>query len=106
MPTINLTALAKIALKLIIIGILATIIIGYVGSLVNILIDVITHLKGSINAVNGLNMGWFSNAIGLVDFLNALMQSLFIAGGIFLSGIITILGFKWGSKFYNNLLKV
>ena len=106
MPTISLTELAKIALKIIIIGILATIIIGYVGSLINVLTDVIGHLKGSLNSVNGLNMGWFSNAIGLVDFLNAFMQSLFIAGGIFLSGVITIFTFKIGSKFYNNLLKV
>ena len=106
MPTISLTELAKIAGKLIVIALLSALIIGFIGNLINTFTTIIQHLTGATNSINGLNLGWFAGAIGLTDFLNALMQSLYIAGGIFLSGIITIYSFKTGMKFYNNLLKV
>jgi len=106
MPTINLTELAKIALKLLLMGVLAGIIISFVGSFITTLSDVISRMSGAGSAVAGLNLGWFAGAIGLVDFLNALMQSLFIAGGILISGVITILTFKFGMKFYTNLMRV
>ena len=106
MPTINLTELAKIVIKLILIGILASIIISFVGSFVTTLSDIISRMSGAGDSISGLNLGWFAGAIGLVDFLNALMQSLYIAGGILISGVITILSFKFGIKFYNNLMKV
>jgi len=106
MPTISLTELAKISGKLIVIALLSALIIGFIGSLINTFTTIIQHLTGATNSVNGLNLGWFASAIGLTDFLNALMQSLYVAGGIFLSGIITIYSFKTGMKFYNNLLKV
>ena len=106
MPTINLTDLAKIVIKLLIIGILSTIIISFVGNFMTTLSDVVVRMSGAGDSVSGLNLGWFANAIGLVDFLNSLMQSLYISGGILISGVITILSFKFGTKFFTYLIKV
>ena len=106
MPTINLTEIAKIIGKLIVIAILAGIILQFVGNFVGIISTILSKLGGISSSVNGLNLGWFANAIGLVSFLNSLMVSLYVAISILISGIATILGFKFGIRFFGNLLKI
>ena len=106
MPNIDLVGIAKIALKLLIIALLATLIVTFVGHFATYLITVIQHLTGALSTVNGVNLGYFANAIGLVTFLNSLMQSLYIAGSILISGVISILTFKYGIRLYNSLMKM
>ena len=106
MPNISLVELAKILVKLGLIALLASIILGFVSSFVSIVISLINGMSNSLSGLNGVNLGWFANAIGLVSMLNSLLQSLYIAGSILISGIITILTFKFGIRFYENLMKV
>jgi len=106
MPNISLVELAKILIKLTLIALLTTVIISFVGNFTTMIIQVISNLTGSLNSVNGVNLGWFANAIGLVSMLNSLMQSLYIAGSILISGVVTILSFKFGIRFYENLMRV
>jgi len=106
MPTINLTQLAQITAKLIVFGILTGLILTFVGSFVGIISTIISQMSGASSSVNGLDLGWFANTIGLVSFLNSLMQSFYYAGSIFVSGLVTIIGFKFGIKFYQNLMKI
>jgi len=106
MPTINLTLIAQIAGKLIIFGILAGILLSFVGSFYEIISTIIGKMSGVSSSVNGLNLGWFANAIGLVSFLNTLMVSLYVAVSIFVSGLVTILGFKFGIRFYQMLMRI
>jgi len=106
MPTISLTELAKIASKIIIIAILAGIILSFVGSFVSIISNIFSKLSGISASVNGLNLGWFANAIGLVSFLNSLMVSFYVAISILVSGTVTILSFKFGIQFYKNLMRI
>ena len=106
MPTFNLAEIAKIIIKLIVIGILAGIILTFIGSFSNIISTILSKIGIISSSVNGLNLGWFANAIGLVSFLNSLMVSFYLALSILFSGVVTILGFKFGIQFYNNLMKI
>jgi hypothetical protein len=106
MPTINLTLIAQIAGKLIIVAILAGLLLSFVGSFVGIISSLISNMSGISSTINGLDLGWFAETIGLVSFLNSLMQSFYYAVSIFMSGLVTILGFKFGIRFYNSLMKI
>ncbi len=106
MPNIDLVQIAKIALKLLIIGLLMTVIMTFISHFVSMLQNIIGQMSNSVQSVNGINLGWFANTIGLVSMLNALMQSLYIGASILISGVVTIIGFKYGMKLYQNLMKV
>ena len=106
MPTISLVQLAKYVFTVAMIGILTYTIVSYVGSFVSILGGVFQKVSGFGSSVNGLNLGWFANAIGLVGFLNALLSSLYIAGAFLVSSLTTILGFKFLVKFYISFTRV
>jgi type III secretory pathway component EscU len=106
MPTFSLVEIGKIIFKVAVIAIIAGLIVSFVGSFVTIISDVVSNLSGVGSLVNGLNLGWFANTIGLVDFLNTMMNVLYIAGSTLISGVITILGFKYGMKFYTHILRV
>ncbi len=105
MPIISLTELAKIAAKLIVIAILAGIILTFIGSFVGIISIIFSKMSGISSSINGLNLGWFASAIGLVSFLNSLMVSFYVAISVLVSGMVTILGFKYGIQFYKLLMK-
>lgn len=100
MPTISLVQLAKYVFSIVVIGLLTTLIISYASSFVGILSSLFSKISGIGSTVSGLNLGWFANAIGLVDFMNSLMASLYIGGAFFVSSLITLLGLKFVIKFY------
>ena len=106
MPNISLVELAKIIAKLALVALLASLILGFVGTFVSIIISIMSSMSTSLNVLNGINLGWVANAIGLVSMLNALLQSLYIAGSVLISGIVAIFTFKFGMRFYDNLMKV
>jgi len=106
LPTISLIELAKIIAKIAVIVILAGIIYSFMQSFVGIITNIFAKFAGITSSVNGLNLGWFAGAIGLVSFLNALMSSLSVAVSILVSGMVTILGFKFGIRFYNILMRI
>jgi hypothetical protein len=106
MPNISLVELAKIVAKLALVALLSSLILGFVGSFVSVIISIMSTMSSSLSTLNGVNLGWFANAIGLVSMLNALLQSLYIAGSVLISGVVAIFTFKFGMKFYDNLMKV
>jgi len=106
MPSISLVELAKILVKLGLIAFIASLILGFVSSFVSIVISLINGMSNSLSTLNGINLGWFANAIGLVSMLNSLLQTLYIASSVLISGIITVFVFKFGIRFYDNLMKV
>jgi len=66
----------------------------------------LTKLGLSTSGLNGLNLGCVGDKLGLVDFLNALMDSVFIGGDFLLSGVATIFSFKYGIVVYRFLIKL
>lgn len=106
MPTISLTQLAKYAFTVTVIILLTALIISYVSSFVEVLSSLFSKISGFGSDVNGLNLGWFANAIGLVDFLNSLMISFYVAGSFFVSSLVTLLGMKFLMKFYTSFTRV
>jgi len=106
MPVINLIELGKIILKLLLIGALTAIVVSYAGTFTHTIGQLLTKMSTSGSTVNNLNLGWFASSIGLVDFLNALMQSLYVAGSFLVSGVIVVLSFKHGIKLFGFLLRV
>ena len=106
MPVVNLVGIARIVGKLIVIGVLAGIIFSFFGSFINILTNIFHNVDGISSSVNGLNLGWFADAIGLVSFLNTLMSSFYVAISVLASGTVTILSFKHGIRYYSMLLNL
>lgn len=98
MPNIDLVELGKLAFKIAIILLLASLLLGFVGSFVSIIFNIISYASGSLDGLNGLDLGYVASAIGLVTFLNSLFASLYVAGSILLSATALILGWRFGTK--------
>ncbi len=106
MPTFSLVEIAKVAFKIALIAILTSLLVGFVASFTDIILGLLNKIVSSFAPLNNLDIGYFAKEIGLVDFLNALMNSLFIAGNIFVSALIAILTFKFGFKAYSALKSI
>ena len=106
MPTISLTDIAKYFFTYFIVILLTLAIISYVASFVSILGALLSKISGLGSSVDGLDIGWFANSIGLVTFMNSVMISLYVAGSFFVSSLVTLLGLKFVIKFYTGFTKV
>lgn len=106
MPTFSLVAIAKYGFTLFVVGLLTVTLISYVGDFMAIIGELLSKISSSTSTVNGLNLGWFANAIGLVDFMNSLMASLYVAGAFFVSSLVSILGLKFVIKLYTSFTRI
>lgn len=103
MPTINLTQIALIASKFILIGVLFSIIISYMDVFQLFISNLISSIFSSFASLDSLNLGYVAGAIGLVSFLNLLLTSLYIAGGLYMSGMVGIIIFHYTFKIYQTI---
>jgi len=97
---------ARIVAKIFIIGIFFALMFSFISQIDGIFKSLFTTVANSFSSVNGLNLGYFAGAVGLVDFLNSLLQSLLVASKIFLSSIFTIMVFKFISKMFNTAMRI
>ena len=104
MPVFSLVEIAKLTGKILVFAFMLTILKNFSVEILDVIRTVITSMLP--DSLNGLNLGFFANAIGLVDFLNTLLSSLYVAGGIFISGLISIIVFKYSIKAYTLLMGV
>ena len=94
MPTINLTQLGLIAAKALVMIAFFSLFVSFMSNFSSMLISIIGKLFGSVGAVGSLNLGYVAGAIGLDVFINNLLSSVYIAGSVYVSAMITILIFK------------
>ena len=106
MPNIDLVEILKITFKLIVIGLLFSLFIGYIVDIRDILGDLLIEIGASTSSLNGVDLGCVGDKLGFKDFLNTLVDSVFIAGNFLLSGVATIFGFKYGIELYKFLIKI
>lgn len=100
MPTVSIIQIAKYAFTIGIVVSLTVLLVSYVSSFGSLFSELLSKISGFGSNVNGLNLGWFANSIGLVEFMNSIMISLYVAGAFFVSSLVTLLGFKFVMKFY------
>jgi len=101
MPTISLTRLALLAIKILIAGVIFGIIIAFMGTFGDLLTAGLNKAFASSSTVNGVNLGYVAGAIGLDTFVNNVLSSIYIAVAFYGSAMITIIGFKYVVKMYS-----
>jgi len=97
---------ARIAVKIILIGIFFAVIYSFISEFNGYLQSLVLQIVSSFSSINGLDLGYFAGAVGLVSFLNNLLQSLFLAGKIFISVVSSLLVFKFVAKMFNTVMRV
>ena len=63
-------------------------------------------MNNSASSVQGLDLGCFAKAIGLVTFLNTLFILVYNAIGLYISSMGTIIVFRLTTKVYDLAIKL
>ena len=104
MPTINLTQIALLAFKAIVMGIIFSVIVSFMSSFSSTVSSILNTLFGSVGSVGSLNIGYVAGAIGADTFINNLLSSVYIAGAVYVSAMVSILIFQYSLKVYNIMM--
>ena len=106
MPNIDIIAILKISFKLLLVGIMLSLLLSYGVELRGLLTDLIQKITSSTSGLNNMNLGCVGEKLGFVSFMNSAVNTLWIAGHTLLSGVVVIFGFKYGIEIYKYLMKV
>ena len=104
MPTINLTQVALLSFKLTVMGIIFAIIVSFMSSFSNTVSSILTTLFSSVGSVGSLNLGYVAGAIGADIFINNVLSSVYIAGSVYVSAMVSILIFKHSLNIYKMIM--
>jgi len=104
MPTINLTQIALLAFKATIMIAFFSIIVSFMSSFSVMMQGILSTLFSSVGAVGSLNIGYVAGAIGADTFINNVLSSVYIAGAVYVSAMVSILVFKYSTKIYQTIM--
>lgn len=103
MPTISLTQIAVIAGKLVIIGLLFSLMVSFMGTFQSMISGLLSNIFSSLGSINSLNLGYVAGAIGMDSFVNTLLVSLYTGGSLYISGMVGIIIFKYSIQAYKTI---
>jgi len=100
MPTISLTQLIKYAFTIALAVVIIALFVRLSSSFIEYITISINSIISSNSTIDGLDLGYVAKEVGLVDFLNALMNSVLIASNVFIGSISSIYSIKFIIKLY------
>lgn len=103
MPTINLTRLFEIGVK---VTLFLAFVAFFVTNINNFTLILKTFISNMGVSFATIDLGCFAEKIGLVSFLNSLFIIIYNAVGLYISSILTVVSFKFITKIYQTILKV
>ncbi len=98
MPTINLTRILEIALKIAIFGAFVTFFVSYIGDFTVLLSNIVNKI--TMGNIDNLNLGCFAEKIGMVSFINSLFIIAYNAVGVYISALLSVLVYRFVLKIY------
>ena len=66
--------------------------------------SILVTLFSSVDSVATVNLGYVAGVIGVADFINNLLSSIYIAGSVYVSAMVSILTFQYTTKIYATLM--
>lgn len=105
-PTINVFDALKVGIKLAVFGSFFSLFMRFLPDISALMVSTINKAFESFGVLDGLNLHCFAGLIGLDVFLNSVLNSVYIAGTFYISGVATLLTIRYTIQIASMILKI
>lgn len=79
---------------------------GEIDTIISVLTNIYQTAFSFLGDIPSVDFGCFSTKIGLVDFLNNVIDVIYTAATLYLTSVVTVLSYTFGIKMFSIFIKV